>query len=523
MAALVVLLSIYVRVRLLSVPLERDEGEFAYFAQLMLEGIPPYLKAYTLKLPGAAVMYALFMTVFGQTTTAIHLGLLIVNILNAVMLFFIARRLFDPLCGAVAAAAFLLLTLSQGVLGVSAHATHFVVLFALAGFLLLFRALESGRSGVLFISGLSFGTAIVMKQHGLFFALFALLYFIGKRRERLAGEWRRTARQGLLFAAGVALPYGACGLLLFSFGTFAKFWFWTVDYAHEYVARVTLKDGIESFLTHFAGVAAYPLALWIAAGAGALLLFADRDAKKGRGFVTWLLLFSFLAICPGLYFRYHYFVMLLPAIALLIGIFASSARNVLSRTLPGPLAWIIPALLFFTAASLSIYRERKLYFTLDPVAASKMMFGANPFSESPKVAQYIRDRTAPGDTIAVLGSEPQIYFHSGRVSATGHIYTYGLMEDQKYAPAMQEEMIREIETARPKFIVVVNVYTSWMNGPNSPLLLAGWTKSYLDANYRRVGIVDIFDEFSFYRWDSQVAGYTPSSNAYLDVYGRKER
>jgi hypothetical protein len=36
-----------VRFRLRTMPLERDEGEYAYSGQLMLQGIPPYKLAYT--------------------------------------------------------------------------------------------------------------------------------------------------------------------------------------------------------------------------------------------------------------------------------------------------------------------------------------------------------------------------------------------------------------------------------------------------------------------------------------------
>jgi hypothetical protein len=41
-----------IRLRLLSFPLERDEGEYAYAGQLMLQGIPPYELAYNMKFPG---------------------------------------------------------------------------------------------------------------------------------------------------------------------------------------------------------------------------------------------------------------------------------------------------------------------------------------------------------------------------------------------------------------------------------------------------------------------------------------
>ena len=38
----VVALVLVVRLRLLETPLERDEGEYAYLGQLMLDGVPPY-------------------------------------------------------------------------------------------------------------------------------------------------------------------------------------------------------------------------------------------------------------------------------------------------------------------------------------------------------------------------------------------------------------------------------------------------------------------------------------------------
>ncbi len=74
--ALVVTVVILIRVRLLAFPLERDEGEYAYSGQLMLQGIPPYKLAYSMKFPGTAATYAMFMSIFGQTIVGVHLGLL---------------------------------------------------------------------------------------------------------------------------------------------------------------------------------------------------------------------------------------------------------------------------------------------------------------------------------------------------------------------------------------------------------------------------------------------------------------
>src|SRR4051812_24256407 len=67
-----------VRLHSLGVPLTRDEGEYAYAGQLILQGVPPYELAYNMKLPGTYLAYALGMGIFGQTTAGIHLTLLLV-------------------------------------------------------------------------------------------------------------------------------------------------------------------------------------------------------------------------------------------------------------------------------------------------------------------------------------------------------------------------------------------------------------------------------------------------------------
>src|SRR6266446_7023836 len=62
---LIVLGAAALRLRLLDVPLDRDEGEYGYFAQLLLQGVPPYAQAYNLKLPGIYGVYAAILAAFG--------------------------------------------------------------------------------------------------------------------------------------------------------------------------------------------------------------------------------------------------------------------------------------------------------------------------------------------------------------------------------------------------------------------------------------------------------------------------
>ncbi|MEJ0091581.1 MAG: glycosyltransferase family 39 protein [Limisphaerales bacterium] len=95
--------------------------------------------------------------------------LLVVNLATMVFVFLLGREMFGVIAGLVACASYGLMSTSPAVVGLAAHATQFVVLFAVPGTLLLWRAGQSGRQGTIFFSGLLYGLAFVMKQPGWYF------------------------------------------------------------------------------------------------------------------------------------------------------------------------------------------------------------------------------------------------------------------------------------------------------------------------------------------------------------------
>jgi hypothetical protein len=52
-------------------------------------------------------------------------------------------------------------------------------------------------------------------------------------------------------------------------------------------------------------------------------------------------------------------------------------------------------------------------------------------------------------------------------------------------------MMREIEAARPKYLVVVAVATSWLRGPNSEPEIFEWIDRYAAEDFRLDGLVNI--------------------------------
>src|ERR1700722_7397629 len=214
---LIVIFFAAIRYRLRDMPLERDEGEYAYLGQLMLQGIPPYKLAYTMKLPGTFAVYSAIMAVSGQTPAGIHLGFVLVNAATTVLVYFLVVRLSGKLAGVVAAASYALLSTSISVLGFAGHATNLVVLAALGGILHLLKALESERSWLFFVGGLMFGLGYLMKQSGIAFAAFGFLFLIKSEWRRAVG-WPRLAGRLAGFSLGVILPFVLTCLILAASG-----------------------------------------------------------------------------------------------------------------------------------------------------------------------------------------------------------------------------------------------------------------------------------------------------------------
>jgi hypothetical protein len=534
---LILLFVVTVRIRLLPVPLERDEGEFAYAGQLILEGIPPYVLAYNVKLPGIYAAYALLMAVFGQTPSGIHLGLLVVNLGAIALLFFLARRLFDPYAAVIASATYALMSTSPAVLGFAAHATHFVILAALGGLLLLLRGLESRRALTLFWSGLLFGVAVLMKQHGVFLGVFAfgvVLFQELSGKGALSdcnasaasvpnsnGQPVKSLRPGLrrlaAFSFGTVMPYAVTCLILWRAGVFGNFWRWTVLYAsgHSLVYNFDL-------LAYYSKLIGPEIIFWGFALVGFLLLYrAGSVPRWTKGFVGGLFASSFVAVTLGFYFFPHYFVLMLPAVSLLVGAGCMQARLRLREARVGNTASFLPTAAFLTACAIVLAKNSSYYFGQS--AAIRIYHAYVTFVAAPEISGYISKHSSPASRIAVFGSEPEIYFYAHRHAASGYIYMYDITSTAAHAGEMKQEMLREVEAARPEFVVDVHDRLSWSVGFSpEPQQIHEWLEQYLKSgNYRRVAVAENVKGQIVYRWNSDAADYSPVSEPYICVYQRK--
>ncbi len=522
--ALIIVFVVLIRVRLLDFPLERDEGEYAYMGQLILQGVPPYMNAYNMKFPGTYAMYAVIMSVFGQSIRGIHIGFMIVNCITIVLVYFLARKYLSDNAALAAGGAYALFSLSPSVLGFAAHATHFVVLPAMGGVLALLLALDKDKKIAFFCSGVLLGLAVLMKQPGLFFLLFGFFYILYAHFSALPSRPLNKLFANLgMFIAGGAAPLAITFIYLYTAGVFDRFWFWTFEYASKYGSQVAASDAFAVFRMNMSDVAnGFPL-LWAMSALGLITAFFYRGLKGRRAFILLFFLFSFLTICPGFYFRQHYFITLLPAVSILAGVFVQWLNDTSVNVFKKRYLGFVGIGVFILAAGAGIASQRAYLFSEDPMKLSSILYGANPFPESIEISKFIESHSAPGDRVAVFGSEPQIFFYSKRHSASGYIYVYSLMERHAYALAMQQEMAREVMSADPKFVVMVKVATSWLMRPDSEKYIFGWLQGYIRDNYSLVGVADIIPpETTVYKWYDEAKQYSVQSPYNVLIFQRNQ-
>lgn len=545
------------RMRLLEVPLERDEGEYAYVGQQLLKGVPPFVSIYHVKLPGIYTAYAIIEFLFGETHKGIHFGLLFVNIITAITIFFIGKRFLNPLHAAFAAACFCIFSLSQKFLGFSANAEHFVVLPAMVGILFLLRSFEFvNKRNVsegkdikswlqnlvtyplfnFFVAGLFLGTAYTMKQHGLFFIAFAGVFFLFKWFSSKPISWKNFFLHGFIFGSAVLLPLGVLCLIFLKLGLFDKFWWWTWYYPRQYVAQISWEAGMNYLSYSLKPMWETFWLLFIIAGAGIIGLLKDKPWES-KIFMIGLFAFTVMALSAGFYFYPHYFLHATPALGLLAaagaefisGFFRNSNINFLKNYLGAAVLCIF----LFSA----IKNEKDYYFNMDGTSVVRSSYGGNPFPESLEIAKFIERNTSPDDKIAVIGSEPQVYFYAKRRAATGFVYTYEMMKDHPHVHDFQTTMMKEIEDAKPKMILYVYVSASWFATPlkNMDPYIFDQSHKYISEDYEQAGIINIVGgrKEGVYCWEDPSKpgnecaapvkpGGSPWDALWLAVYKRKE-
>ncbi len=130
--------------------------------------------------------------------------------------------------------------------------------------------------------------------------------------------------------------------------------------------------------------------------------------------------------------------------------------------------------------------QQDCFFKLPPSAVTERLYPGTPFSIAPQIASFIKSHSKADDRVCMVGVEPELFFLSQRRSASGYIYIYPLLENQKFAATMTDEFIMQSEKYRPH-VLVYSSHSIFDDGYRADGKLYNWLNTY-KANYKLIAI-----------------------------------
>ncbi len=467
-----------VRAPLLPIPLERDEGEYAYIAWRLGHNELPYRDWVDQKPPAVFYVYQFALSLPFEPVRAIHFVALLFSAASVCALFFLALRFMDDFWAWVAAALFGLLSADPLAQGTAAN-TELFMLCPLILSQIAFISAASGRDrNVLFIvlAGVFTGIASMFKQVAIvnwfFMAALYPLLAEGQKRWRAAVSFVLWSATGLLTVLGLVVLY-----------------FWRRDglrefvdnvFTHnlEYIGAVGPSARLEYCWGTLTTLVRTQALVWVFAAVG-LIALVTSGRVKWFFFVAGWLITSILGVSASGYFFPHYFQQLLPPFALAAAVGAEAIAAIKSwRIFP---VWSRRAALCLVLAILPAVTLWPFLFTYTPAEAVRKIYPGNFFAEMPQFAQRLETVTPPGKRVFIFGAEPELLFYARRASATRYIFLFPLYGPYGNAREKQIAAAEEIQRAEPSTAAYFPNLLFFMAGTDQ--YFTEWSLSYLQTNF----------------------------------------
>lgn len=492
---LLLLLTLVIRLPILAEPWGGDQAGFGYVAKGMLEGKVPYKDMYSLTAYGIFFTFALFFKLFGIHMVSAHIGHLLVSFITLLLVYFLAHRLYGRKAAWIAGLCYTIFSNGLAFSGFgyenrSAWGTYWYLsqrevfmapLLLGAVYLMLLR--EKGNALLIdFVNGLLLGLAAFYKLTAV---LMLLLFMILVVREESMGQGNFDLKRitGAVLSLGMGFTLMQLPFL---------YYFWTYDalgdvYQALFVhlasyAKLSRGLRVEAFFSGNYSVMKENLILWLFAFIS-MLHILSRDRSRGNLLVTWWTITSLLMVWgQGKFFGYH-FILLVPPFAVLtaygLPIFLASGSGWKEFLLSNfrdirktfILATLVASVLGFGILNYDYYRRHVLYF-LGKMSRQEYYevfteFPTHPYSfrADYRVAEYLKERAAPGERLGVVFSAGDTVIHvlTGMEPATRFIQSWylfpsdGPLAGNPITVALRREFVDQLIHAAPRFILCVHI------------------------------------------------------------------
>ncbi len=462
-------------------PLTRDQGAYAYIADLMMKGGVPYRDALDLKPPAVYLVYALAFMLFGRSESAVRLFDVLYALVSAASIYLLAHEvLHDRRTAALSAWIYAFCYYLWIHFYAAANPESFMVPVLTTSVLATVRALRTRSKNPLLLTGVAGGFAFWFKPTAGVVVAAALAWMVIKmwQEERRMSSVLRNFAFVILGGLLGLLPIG---LYLYGRGLGELMRLWRDYGAGAYLGArglalgegpLAVLDVIMGYLRH------WQLLVWL--GLAGMLGILMRRERYGRGGALVVYLLSTLAatLLQGKLFEYHWIPVLAPAAILaavaLAGLASevSGPRKNLPRTQLS--AWrdtdmrtlfaviVLVGLLLWTGYDqLARYRQMAAYLAgriSEDQYHAQFDIGTD-FSRmgTLRAAAYLREHTEPDETVLIWGAEPLVHFLAQRRSATKYIFSYMLVggDGSPRIKGRRQDFLDDVLKAEPAYVVLV--------------------------------------------------------------------
>jgi hypothetical protein len=459
----------------ISYPIGRDQATYFVIGEGLLNGQRLYRYFPESKPPGILVFYALLGKVFGHVMWSVGL----VDILWLLVISYCIFRFAERYLGTPAAAIAVAVNADWHCHFGYTYACQTECLLMLLVFAGYFAVAGEGRRPLArhFAAGLCLGGAFWLKYNALaFLPLLALLPDVDWSRfdERprhlgLRVSWRALFSRVAALLAGFSILVAVVLGYFYLVGSWPSFKEIQLEVLPRYAVMAERTSHYWEMAV--AAVVMY-VGLWTWVGTALSFLMAERRDLSRLTPVLVTAALGFACTASQVRFNALYFETCYPFFAMIWGylvvktygevraaVRSSAVRErVLAWTAACALAGV--ALVWPLRAEVRAVTERYRDFAAwrrnpDAFFASypAVRLLVENLGSQMEVIRALRQLCAPGDGVFVWGTNPLIYFLTGRRPPTGFVSNFGVVSAWS-PPAWREELVRDLEKSPPEFIVV---------------------------------------------------------------------
>jgi 4-amino-4-deoxy-L-arabinose transferase-like glycosyltransferase len=478
MAGGLLLLVAALRIPLLDIPFERDEGEYAYIGWRLEHNELPYRDWVDQKPPAIFWVYRLALSLPLEPVRATHFVGLLFAAASSCALFLLGLRFMSQFWAWIAAALFAVLAADPLVQGTAANTELFMLLPLILSQIALLRAASNSQRNVLFmiLAGALTGIAITFKQ----VAAVNWFFLVGLYPVFVAGKerWRGALAFVIWSAAGVIAVLGFAALYFWLRHGLQDLIYNVFTHNLEYISAVRASVRFRLCKDTLALLGRTQMIVWIAAAAGLASLLITNRPKWCLFLAGWIVT-SMIGVSASGYFFPHYFQQLLPPLALAAAAGAERLDGIqLLRKFP---SWSRRVALGSILALLPAMVSYPFLFTYTPAEAVRKIYPREFFAEMPELGRRIASVTPPEGRVFIFGAEPELLFYARRISATRYIFLFPLYGPYRNALEKQMAAADEILRAQPwaAFYLPNNLFFA----SGSEQYFTRWSLSYLKKDF----------------------------------------